>query len=258
MGRFKEIWDYREMIISLVKRDLKSKYKGSVLGFFWMILNPLLQLCVYTIVFSAIMRMDIDKYYLFMFVAFIPWLFFSTCLSGGTGAVFNQQDMVKKIYFPREVLPISFAISQFVNMLLSFVVVFAAVFISGIKISLQAFLCLPVIMIIEFILCLGITYITSALDVYFRDMGYMMNIVAMALVYLTPVFYSETMVPEKFRSLFYLNPMTSITIAYRDILYYGRMPQLSDLRLATLIGIVVLILGHAIFWKLQKHFIEEL
>lgn len=258
MGRFKEIWDYREMIISLVKRDLKSKYKGSVLGFFWMILNPLLQLCVYTIVFSVIMRMDIDKYYLFMFVAFIPWLFFSTCLSGGTGAVFNQQDMVKKIYFPREVLPISFAISQFVNMLLSFVVVFAAVFISGITISLQALLCLPVIMIIEFILCLGITYITSALDVYFRDMGYMMNIVAMALVYLTPVFYSETMVPEKFRSLFYLNPMTSITIAYRDILYYGRMPQLRDLRLATLIGIVVLILGHVIFWKLQKHFIEEL
>lgn len=258
MGRFKEIWDYREMIISLVKRDLKSKYKGSVLGFFWMILNPLLQLCVYTIVFSVIMRMNIDKYYLFMFVAFIPWLFFSTCLSGGTGAVFNQQDMVKKIYFPREVLPISFTISQFVNMMLSFVVVFAAVFISGIKISLQALLCLPVIMIIEFTLCLGITYITSALDVYFRDMGYMMNIVAMALVYLTPVFYSETMVPEKFMNLFYLNPMTPITMAYRDILYYGRMPQLNDLRMATLIGIVVLILGHVIFWKLQKHFIEEL
>lgn len=258
MDRFKELWEYREMIFSLVKRDLKSKYKGSVLGFFWMILNPLLQLCVYTVVFSVIMKMNIDKYYLFMFVAFIPWIFFSTCLSGGTSAVFGQQDMVKKIYFPREVLPISFTISQFVNMLLSFLVILIVVFFSGIKISIQAFLCLPVIMIVEFILCLGITYITSALDVYFRDLGYIMNIVSMALVYLTPVFYSETMVPEKYLKLFYLNPMTSIVIGYRDILYYGRMPKLTDLRLATGIGLIVLVMGHIIFLKLQKHFIEEL
>ena len=123
MKFLRELWQYREMIISLVKRDLKSRYKGSVLGFFWMFLNPLLQLGVYTIVFSTIMRMDIEKFYLFLFVALVPWLFFSTCLSSGTTVIFSQQDMVKKIYFPREVLPIAFTLSQFVNMLLSFIVI---------------------------------------------------------------------------------------------------------------------------------------
>ncbi len=95
----KELWEYREMTANLVKRDLKSRYKGSVLGFFWMFLNPLLQLAVYTVVFSTIMKMGIDRFYLFMFVAFVPWLFFSTCLSSGTTVVFAQQDIVKKIFF---------------------------------------------------------------------------------------------------------------------------------------------------------------
>lgn len=96
MKRFRELWKYREMIINLVKRDLKSRYKGSVFGFFWMLLNPLLQLLVYTAVFSVIMRMNIDKFYLFLFVALVPWIFFNTCLSGGAQVIFSQQDMVKK------------------------------------------------------------------------------------------------------------------------------------------------------------------
>ena len=152
MRLFKELWQYRDMIISLVKRDLKSRYKGSVLGFFWMFLNPLLQLCVYTIVFSTIMRNGIEDFYLFLFVALVPWQFFSTCLTAGAGVVFSQKEMVKKIYFPREVLPLSFTLSQFVNMLLCFVVVIAVVLFSGVKINLLAWLYLPLIMLIEFVL----------------------------------------------------------------------------------------------------------
>ena len=202
------------MIVSLVKRDLKGRYKGSVLGFFWMFLNPLLQLAVYTAVFSVIMRMNIDKFYMFMFVALVPWLFFSSCLSGGTNVIFSQQDMVKKIYFPREVLPISFTLSQFVNMLLSFLVIFVVLFFSG----------------------LPITYITSAVAVYFRDLTYIMNIIAMAWMYLTPIIYPVSYVPDKYAKLFYLNPMTSVTIAYRDILYYGKVPELETLTNAVIMG----------------------
>lgn len=223
-----------------------------------MFLNPLLQLCVYTIVFSTIMRMDIEKFYLFMFVALIPWLFFSSCLSAGPGVIFSQQDMVKKIYFPREVLPISFTLSQFVNMLLSFIVVFAAVFISGVEINLVAWLYLPLIMLIEFVLGLGVTYIVSALTVYFRDLQYVMGIISMAWMYLTPVIYPVEMVPEQFVDLFYLNPMTSIVIAYRDILYYGRIPELGTLTNAVIMGIIVLVVGQITFSKLQCHFVEEL
>lgn len=258
MKLLKELYEYREMIISLVKRDLKSRYKGSVLGFFWMFLNPLLQLGVYTIVFSTIMRMGIDKFYLFMFVALVPWLFFSSCLSSGPGVIFSQQDMVKKIYFPRQVLPISFTLSQFVNMLLSFIVIFVVVFFSGVRVNPIALCYLPLIMIIEFVLGLGVTYLVSALNVYFRDLEYIMGIISMAWMYLTPVIYPVEMVPEKFVKLFYLNPMTSIVIAYRDILYYGRAPEMSTLINAIIMGIVVLIIGQLTFSKLQRHFVEEL
>ncbi len=254
----KELWEYREMVISLVKRDLKSRYKGSVLGFLWMFLNPLLQLAVYTVVFSTIMRMGIDKFYLFLFVALVPWLFFSTCLSMGTTVIFSQQDMVKKIYFPREVLPLAFTISQFVNMLLSFLVIFAVILCSGIQLSLPALLFLPLVMLIEFVLALGVTYLVSALNVYFRDLEHILGILSMAWMYLTPILYPIEMVPEQFTQLFYLNPMTSITIAYRDILYFGRMPQLGTLSNAVIMGMIVLAVGQLTFGRLQRRFVEEL
>lgn len=258
MKFLRELWQYREMIISLVKRDLKSRYKGSILGFLWMLLNPLLQLCVYTIVFSVIMKSEIEKFYLFLFVALVPWLFFSTCLSGGTQVVFGQQDMVKKIYFPREVLPIAFTTSQFINMLLSFIVIFVVVFIEGIEVEWQAWVCLPIVMLTEYTLALGITFLASALTVYFRDLEHILGIISMAWMYLTPVLYSIDMVPEEYRVIANLNPMTPITIAYRDILYYGQMPELNTLTNAAALGFVILFVGKLSFSRLQRGFAEEL
>jgi len=253
-----ELWNYREMIVSLVRRDLKSRYKGSVLGFLWMFLNPLLQLCVYTAVFSIIMDSGIEKYYLFLFVALVPWIFFSTCLSGGTTVIFAQQDMVKKIYFPRQVLPIVFTTSQFINMLLSFIVIFVVILFSGIELHIRVLLYLPIIMIIEYILALGITFLVSALTVYFRDLEHILGIVSMAWMYLTPILYDVERVPEQLMPIFNLNPMTSITIAYRDILYYGKVPQFRTLGSAIGLGVVILILGEIAFSRLQRHFVEEL
>ena len=254
----KEIWEYREMVASLVKRDLKSRYKGSVLGFLWMFLNPLLQLAVYTVVFSTIMRMGIDKFYLFLFVALVPWLFFSTCLSAGTTVIFSEQDMVKKIYFPREVLPIAFTISQFVNMLLSFLVIFAVLIISGIRLNPQALFFLPLVMLVEFVMALGVTYLGSALNVYFRDLEHILGILSMAWMYLTPILYPMDMVPQQYVGLFTLNPMTSITVAYRDILYYGQVPHMNTLFHALAMGVLVLAIGQVVFGRLQRHFVEEL
>ena len=166
----KELYDYRQMIIGFVKRDLKGRYKASVLGFLWTFINPLLQLLVYTLVFSTIMRNGIQEYYLFLFVALIPWIFFATSISGGSGCVVSQNTMVTKIYFPREVLPVSYVTSAFVNMLLTYIVVFAVVILTGHTLNPVALLFLPIIMIVEYFLALGITLITSALSVYFRDL----------------------------------------------------------------------------------------
>ena len=246
------------MIFSLVKRDLRGRYKGSALGFAWTFINPLLQLVVYTLVFSVIMRNGIEDYYLFLFVALIPWLFFSVSVSGGCNCILAQGDMVKKIYFPREVLPISFVTSQFVNMLLSFIVVFAVLLFSGKGLSLKAIAFLPIIMVVEYVLSLGMAFMFCSFTVYLRDLANILSILTMAWQFLTPVMYSEDMVPERLRPIFHLNPMTSVITAYRDILYYKQIPKLETLLEAMVIGIVLVLAGARVFGHLQKGFAENL
>lgn len=257
-GKIKEVYAYREMIFSLVRRDLKGRYKGSVLGFLWTFLNPLLQLAVYTMVFSTIMRSNIEDYYLFLFVALIPWIFFSTSLTGGASCILMQQDMVKKIYFPREILPIAYVTSQFVNMLLSFAVIFAALLLAGYALHPEALLGLPVTMLVEYVLALGFTMIMSAVTVYIRDLEYILGILAMAWQFLTPVMYSLEQVPERIRWIYWLNPMTYVIHAYREILYYGKLPRLESLLSAAGLGLAMLVSGWYVFARLQKRFAEEL
>jgi len=258
MSLYKELYDYREMIVSLVHRDLKGRYEGSVLGFAWTFINPLLQLIVYTMVFSVIMRNGIEDYYLFLFVALIPWIFFSTCVGGGCNSILGQGDMVKKIYFPREVLPIAYVTSQFVNMLLSFIVVFIVLIFSGKGINLLAVAYLPIVMVVEYILALGMTLLFSSLTVYFRDMANILGIITMAWQFLTPVMYSIDMVPKKVMWVFYLNPMSSVINAYRQILYYKEVPHIQTLFTATVMGIILLAVGEIVFTRLQKGFADNL
>ena len=258
MNKLKEIYEYRLMVYSLVKRDLRGKYKGSVLGFMWTFVNPLLQLLVYNMVFSIIMRAGVEKFYLYLFVGLIPWLFFSAAITGGSTCIIAQKDLIKKIRFPREIIPISFVTSQFVNMLLSFIVVIIVSVVSGVKLTVGGILCLPVIMLVEYMMALGIALISSSLTVYFRDLEHILAIVAMAWLYSTPICYPETMVPEKYLSLYRLNPVTPVVNAYRDVLYYGKTPDLTTLLLAAGIGLITILLGVLIFGKLQRRFAEEL
>lgn len=246
------------MIYNLVKRELRGRYKGSALGFLWTFLNPLLQLLVYTLVFSVIMRSGIEKYYIFLFVALVPWIFFSASVTGGSTSVQASADMVKKIYFPREVMPIAYVTSAFVNMILTFIVVFGVLIITGFGVNIKAVLFLPIIMLVEYILALGIALLTSALTVYFRDLAYILGIITMAWQFLTPVMYADEMVPAKLLPIWNLNPMTPIIQAYRTILYYKEIPQLKTLLHATVLGILVLVIGSVVFRKLQKGFAEEL
>ena len=251
MKHLKEMYEYREMIFSLVKKDLRGRYKGSMLGFMWTFINPLLQLLVFTLVFSIIMRANYEQYYLFLFVALVPWMFFGSSVQDGSTCIMRESNMVKKIYFPREVIPISTVTSAFINMILTFVVVFIVLIFSGRGINPVALLYLPVVMIVEYILCLGIGLIVSALTVYLRDLQYM-----------TPVMYGVDMVenanvPQILKTIFNLNPMTPIINIYRQILYYKQIPDLSTLLVAIITGVVFVILGAIIFRRLQRGFAEE-
>lgn len=254
----KDIYNYREMIVSLVRKDLRGRYKGSVLGFLWTFVNPLLQLIVYSIVFSIIVKMGIDNFSMFLFVALVPWIFFSSCITSGSTVILQQQDLVKKIFFPREVLPVAYVTSSFINMLFSFIVIFVAIIVTNHGINPAALLFLPLIMLIEYILALGFSFVASAITVYFRDLEHILNNLSMAWMYLTPILYTQEMVPEQYKPLFNLNPMTPIIIAYRDILFYKRIPSLNTLIGASITGVVSLILGFILFNKLKKGFAEEM
>lgn len=258
MNTIKELYDYREMIYSLVQKELRGKYKGSVLGFFWSLLIPLFQLLIYTVVFSVFMNSGIDKFYIFLFVALVPWLFFNSCIAGGATSILQQKNLVQKIYFPRMVLPIAYVISYFINMLLSFIIVFLALIISGVGIKISILWYLPIIMFIELIMGIGGALLFSSLTVYFRDLEYILNIVTMAWMYMTPILYPLDTIPDGIRRFLYLNPMTSVIIAYRDILYYQQEPDLKTLAYAIVWGSVTLCTGWFAFQKLQRNFVEEL
>lgn len=258
MSTIKELYAYRQMIFSLVKKDLRGRYKGSVLGFLWTFINPLFQLIVYTIVFSKILRNDIPRYYLYLFVALIPWIFFSSSITVGAASIISQKDLVKKIYFPRMVIPISYVTSCFVNMLLCFIVIFAVIIVTGAGVNFLALLTLPVIMIVEYIFALGMAMIASAVTVYFRDLEHILGIIAMAWMYLTPVVYSKKIVPDRYLPLFNLNPMTHIIDCYRTVLYEKQVPDLTALLWAAGLGVFFLVFGAFVFNKLQRHFAEEI
>lgn len=257
MKELKELYAYREMMYNLVKKDLRTRYKGSFLGFLWTFINPLLQLVIYTIVFSTIMRVNVDKFYIYLFVALIPWIFFTTAIQGGATSIIYGKDLIKKVYFPRLIIPLSVVNAAFMNMIFSMVIVFAALLFSGIGLSKYVVL-LPVIMFLEYLLALGLAFIFASLNVYFRDLEHILGIIIMGWFYLTPIVYTVDMIPEKYLGLYNLNPMTPIVVAYRDILYYKQMPHLNTLTGILIWSVVFIVVGYILFQKLQKHFVEEL
>ena len=258
MRLLRELYQYREMIASLVRKDLKGRYKGSVLGFLWTFINPLLQLLVYTVVFSIIMKSGIENYYLHLFVALVPWIFFASALTTGSHLVLDQKNMIKKIYFPREVLPVAYTTSSFCNMLFSFIIVFVVIAVMRLGVSWAALPWLIPVMLIQYILVLGINFITSSVTVYCRDLEHIMGVLSMAWMYLSPVVYGIDFISQDWMRYYMLNPMAPLIISYRDILYFQTAPNPMLLLRALLESLVILALGLLIFEKLQRRFAEEL
>lgn len=252
----KEIYQYREFLKTNVKKDIRGKYKGSFLGILWSFINPLLMTLVYAIVFPFILRNGPDHYVTFIVIAILPWNWFTTVMSQGTFCMIGNADIIKKVYFPREILPLSVATSGLVNYFISVPIILAFLFFSGIGFSFNI-LWLPLIALTQYILTIGIILITSAINVYVRDAEYIVNFIVTMLFYATPVLYSTTLFPEKYRWILYLNPMTTIINSYRDIFYSKQMPNMDYLLPVLLFSVLLMILGIGIFRKLKKGFAEE-
>lgn len=258
MGRIRELVEYREMTASLVRRELRGKYKGSILGFLWTFINPLCQIVIYTVVFSMIMRSGLESFNIYMISGMIPWFFFSGSVLQGAGCIRAHANMVKKIYFPREVLPVVVTTFQFINMLLSFIFIIAVVIVEKGRFNPIAWGYLPLVMLTEYLLALGLALLVSACTVYFRDLEHITSVLLMAWVYLTPIFYSMETIPDYLLPIFRCNPMTPMIEMYHSIIYYAKPPETAALAQAFLSAIAFLVLGSLVFGKLEENFAEEL
>ncbi len=253
-----ELGQYLELIRNLVARDLKVRYRDSVLGFLWCLLNPLMMMVVFTIVFTILMRSGIPNFPVFILVGILAWNLHATAVTGAIDSVIGNATLVMKVYFPREVLPISIVLSNTVNYLLALIVLFAMIAIYGIPLS-TTLLLLPVILIVQVVFALGLALFLSGLAVTFRDVKIIMEAVILAWFFLTPVFYRiEDLFPTYARIMYILNPMASIISAYRDVLYHGGMPALDFLGRTFVTSLAMLVFGYAFFRRASRRFGEEL
>ncbi len=256
MKVFKELYQYRELLKTNVQKEIRGKYKGSFLGVLWSFLNPLLMVLVYALVFPYIMRTNVDNYLVYLITGVIPWNFFTTCITTGCNCVWINGGIIKKVYFPREILPISVVAAGLINFLISCVIILLFVLFGGIGFSVQL-LWLPLIAIIQSALSLGLLFILSAINVYVRDIEYLVGFLLNLLFYATPILYTADMFPESIRWVLYLNPMTTIIESYRNIFYYQQSPALTSLMIVFAVSFLILIIGYLIFKKLERGFAEE-
>lgn len=257
MKFFKSLYEYRELLKTSISKDIRGKYKNSVLGIIWSFLNPLLQIAVYAIVFPLIMKSNLPNYTVFLCCGLIPWNFFSSAISRTSFTMIENGNIIKKVYFPRQILPLSVVTSEAVNFVISTIIILAFVLGYGMGIS-KFIIFYPLVLIVQYLLLVGISFVVSSVTVYFRDLQHFIGIVLQLLFYATPIVYASNTIPENFQWILKFNPMTYVINGYRDIFYYQQTPDLLSLAIVLGISIVICFVGYMIFNKLQKRFAEEI
>jgi lipopolysaccharide transport system permease protein len=263
-----DMWRYRGLIRNLVTRDVKVRYKNSVLGVLWSLLNPLLMMLVFTVVFTVMTPAggSIRNFPVFVLCALLPWNFFSASLIGATGSIVGSANLINKVNFPREILPASIVLAELVNLCLALIVLFAMIFVFGISLTPWALL-LPVVMLIQVTFTLGISFLLATLNVFYRDTQQIMSVVMLAWFFVTPIFYPVSILPRDYhiwgltidvwRWTHILNPMTSLIATYRVILYDGAPPAYDFLLRTAVTALVCLAIGLYLIRRLSWRFAEE-
>lgn len=267
LQHIRQVMRYRELTANLVLRELKARYKGSVLGFFWSLLNPLGMMLVFTFVFTVMMpNTQLPKFPIFFLCGYLPWQFFSSGVMASMGSIVGNSNLVKKVYFPREVLPLSTVLAALVNFMLAMVVLFAALLITRTQLSPYLWL-LPIVIGIETCFVLAIALVLSTLNVFYRDTMMIMDVVMQAWFFLTPIFYPIEILPRSYellginldihRLMYILNPMASLVAAYRDLLYWGYRTNLDFLLRTGATAIIALLIGYLFFLRFRGRLGEE-
>jgi lipopolysaccharide transport system permease protein len=255
----------RSLLWQFVKRNVSARYKGSVLGLFWSFVHPMMMLCVYTFVFSVVFksRWGIDTgggrgaFAIIMFCGLALFNIFSEAVNLNCGVVVGNTNLVKKVIFPLEILPLSQTIASFaVGMVWFFLLFLGTVFVFG-KISFTMLL-LPLILLPLFLFALGVSFFVSSFSVYVRDTPYLVGVLIQILFFMTPIFYPIAAIPERFRWPLRLNPLALLIEEARKVFLYGELPDWRFLGAAFLISLLVLHLGFLWFHKTKKGFADVL
>lgn len=259
MSIFQKLYNYRELLKTNVKKDIRGKYKRSFLGILWSFINPLLQVVVYAIVFPYLMGATTDNYLVYLITGLIPWSFFQMTVSAGTTTIKSNAGIIKKVYFPREILPLSQVLSGLVNFFISCIIILVFCLAFGVGISWHIIF-VPFIAVIEAVLILGIVFILSSINVYIQDVEYIVQFILNMLMYGTPIIYELTKFSNAgvLYKFIYYNPMTQLVFAYRACFVYHTIPSFKGLGAVSALAVVTLFVGYFIFCKLEKRFAEEL
>ena len=247
----------RDLLRELVVRDMKLRYKRSVLGLAWSLINPLAQLLVLYLIFSLVLPLDIPNYPVFLFTGLLVWTWFQSSLLSATSVILENPDLIRRPGFPVAVLPVVTVITQLIHFLLALPILLIFLLFSHIRLT-GTILLLPLIITLQFVFTLSLTYLVAAVHVTFRDTQYLLGILLLLGFYLSPIFYEASLIPAGFQFIYHLNPMVDLINAYRTILIQGELPDYLPLLLLGVVSTGLLAAGYRIFVQSSYRFIEEL
>jgi ABC-type polysaccharide/polyol phosphate export permease len=251
------------LTLILVLRDIKSRYVGSAMGFFWAVINPLILLCVFTFVFSTIFKQRVgvggeENFFLFMFCGLWPWFAFSEGVSRSSYAIIENAHIIKKVVFPSEILVIATVLSSFVQQVIGFLLFFALLLVMGQLRNPLYLLLLPAVFVLQLAFSVGLGWLLSSLTVFVRDVAQVTSACLLVWLYMTPIFYTANLVPPAFRFLLVANPMHHLLSIYRSLILGGHLPDLAGVLYVGLIATGALWLGSRVFGHLKATFADLL
>jgi ABC-type polysaccharide/polyol phosphate export permease len=262
LSNLRQLFRYRGLIQILVARDLKARYRGSVLGFVWSFVNPLLLLLVYSFVFTYIMRrgeeVDLEPYAVFLFCGLLPWTWFSSALSEGANALIVGGNLIKKVMFPAEILPVVAVISNMIHFLFGLPILLGFLLWYAIPLRLTELIWFPLVMVVQFILSLGMVMVLAALTVHFRDIKDLLSNVLTLWFFATPIIYPMSALSGRLRFWMDFNPFAHLAISYQEILFYdGPFGHWKWLLALATAGAGLFLLGYWLFDRLRDSFADE-
>ena len=251
------LYEYRELLWMWTLRTIKVRYKQSLLGTAWAILQPLSMMLIFTAVFSFFIKVPTEgiPYPVFSYTALLPWTFFATSITFGVPSLVNNMNLVTKVYFPREIIPIAAVAASFVDFLVASTAFLGMMALFRVPLFSTVVL-IPAILIIQGLLALGVNLFASAINVFYRDVRFVVPLGIQLWMYVTPIIYPVTLVPKRLRILYMLNPMAGIIEGYRQVILRGQWPDFRYLGLAALVSAAVFVLGYRVFKRLEMDFAD--